>query len=108
MPEPSEPGLAQQVHRPSQDQRAHHHAHPAQVHHEVADGALGDAQPVGQEQRHDLDRAVERADADRVDPDEPGRRLVPAGEHVGDRRAARGRMPAGPPAVVGTRRDSRR
>ncbi len=84
--------------------RADDHTHRAEIHHEIADRALGDAEAVRQEQRNDLDGAVECTDADRVDPDQPRRRLVPAMEHVRDRRAP-GRPPRG---FSGRRRDATR
>ncbi len=56
--------------RPKQ-QGPHNDTHATEIHHEKADVLFGDSHARGQQQGHRLNGAVEGADADGIDPDEP-------------------------------------
>jgi hypothetical protein len=92
--EPREPRLAEAVHHRTEEQGPDEHAHRAEVHDEVADVLLGDVEPSGEEEGHDLDGAVEGADPDRMDPDEARGGVVPVKRHPRDRGPARLSWPA--------------
>ncbi len=72
----SEPRFAEPLDHAPKDSRSHEHSHPAQIHDEVADIGLSDWKTVHENERQSGYGAVERADRDRVDPDQALRGLV--------------------------------
>ncbi len=74
--------FSQQLDHPSKNPRADNHADSAQVHDEVPDVLLRNAEPIGEDKRQDRAGSIECANGDRIDPDETRCRIVGMCQHA--------------------------
>src|SRR5258707_1200316 len=84
-PESTESRFSEPFDHSPENPRANNNPNSSQVHDEIADVLLVDAEAIREHQRQDRGCSIERADRDRVNPDQPSRWIVGMRDNATDR-----------------------